>query len=168
MWLDLALLSIKARVLNSSSPFMLTSSRTILVNKPIAVTKKRWSFAQVKNCTLDALHLIPLCIYRISVILYHCNNRFSGHLKGGRDACQGDSGGPLVCINEANEPILYGAVSWGGACAMPDQPGLYTRINRNDFAFKQLYAAMSLDNFRFIFSVTHHDASVHTAGATQS
>ena len=58
---------------------------------------------------------------------------FLGHLKGGRDACQGDSGGPLVCINDANEPILYGAVSWGGACAMPDQPGLYTRINRNDF-----------------------------------
>jgi len=53
----------------------------------------------------------------------------AGHLKGGRDACQGDSGGPLVCINEANEPILYGAVSWGGACAMPNQPGLYTRIN---------------------------------------
>ena len=53
-------------------------------------------------------------------------------MKGGRDACQGDSGGPLVCINDANEPILYGAVSWGGACAMPDQPGLYTRINRND------------------------------------
>ena len=156
MWLDLALLSIKARVLNSSSPFMLTSSRTILVNKPIAVTKKRWSFAQVKNCTLDALHFIPLCIYRISVILYQCNNIFSGHLKGGRDACQGDSGGPLVCINEANEPILYGAVSWGGACAMPDQPGLYTRINRNDFAFYQLYAAMSLDNFAATFSVTTH------------
>ena len=57
---------------------------------------------------------------------------FLGHLRGGRDACQGDSGGPLVCINDANEPILYGAVSWGGACAMPDQPGLYTRINRND------------------------------------
>ena len=90
------------------------------------------------------------------MILYHCNNRFSGHLKGGRDACQGDSGGPLVCINEANEPILYGAVSWGGACAMPDQPGLYTRINRNDFAFYQLYAAMSLDNFAATFSVTTH------------
>ena len=35
----------------------------------------------------------------------------SGHLKGGRDACQGDSGGPLVCVNDQNEPILYGAVS---------------------------------------------------------
>ena len=65
--------------------------------------------------------------------LLEFHSTFLGHLKGGRDACQGDSGGPLVCINEANEPILYGAVSWGGACAMRDQPGLYTRINRNDF-----------------------------------
>ena len=54
-----------------------------------------------------------------------------GHLKGGRDACQGDSGGPLICINDENEPMLYGAVSWGGVCAAPDQPGLYTRVNRN-------------------------------------
>ena len=53
-------------------------------------------------------------------------------MKGGRDACQGDSGGPLVCINDANEPILYGAVSWGGECAAANQPGLYTRINRNN------------------------------------
>jgi len=27
--------------------------------------------------------------------------------------------------------MLYGAVSWGGVCAAPDQPGLYTRVNRN-------------------------------------
>ena len=52
-------------------------------------------------------------------------------MKGGRDSCQGDSGGPLVCINDENEPILYGAVSYGGVCAAPNQPGAYTRINRN-------------------------------------
>ena len=55
----------------------------------------------------------------------------AGHSKGGRDSCTGDSGGPLICINEQNEPILYGAVSWGGVCAAPYQPGVYTRINRN-------------------------------------
>ena len=54
----------------------------------------------------------------------------SGHLKGGRDACQGDSGGPLICINDQNEPIVYGIVSWGGVCAKPDSPGLYTRVHR--------------------------------------
>ena len=55
----------------------------------------------------------------------------NGWTDAGTDSCQGDSGGPLVCINDNNEPILYGAVSWGGACAAPNQPGLYTRINRN-------------------------------------
>ena len=65
-------------------------------------------------------------------------NLVLGHLKGGRDACQGDSGGPLICINNENEPILYGAVSWGGVCAAPDQPGLYTRVNRKRIILMQL------------------------------
>ena len=123
MWPDLELLNIKARPPNSSSLFMLTLSRMISASRPTAVTKKKWNSAQVSpKIGLDSKPYI----------------QFLGHLRGGRDACQGDSGGPLVCINEANEPILYGAVSWGGACAMPDQPGLYTRINRNDFAVLNL------------------------------
>ena len=60
-------------------------------------------------------------------------------MKGGRDACQGDSGGPLICINDQNEPIVYGIVSWGGVCAKPESPGLYTRVHRYKFYFRSFF-----------------------------
>ena len=95
----------------------------MFVDQPImACTMRELSFAQVSsNLTINSLFLSVL-----------------GHLKGGRDACQGDSGGPLICINSENEPMLYGAVSWGGVCAAPDQPGLYTRVNRKRYILEQL------------------------------
>ena len=46
---------------------------------------------------------------------------------GGIDACQGDSGGPLVVATDLG-PVLAGVTSVGNECALPNFPGIYTRV----------------------------------------
>ncbi|CAG0911670.1 unnamed protein product [Cyprideis torosa] len=45
------------------------------------------------------------------------------YFDGDRDPCVGDGGGPLIC-----ESTLAGIVSWGGGCAVPRYPGVYTDV----------------------------------------
>jgi secreted trypsin-like serine protease len=46
---------------------------------------------------------------------------------GSTDTCQGDSGGPLM-VSDGALLVLAGITSWGGDCADPDHPGVYTRL----------------------------------------
>ncbi|TWW81336.1 Prostasin [Takifugu flavidus] len=52
----------------------------------------------------------------------------AGVLAGGKDSCQGDSGGPLVS-KQGNKWIQSGIVSFGFGCALPNLPGVYSRVS---------------------------------------
>ncbi|XP_071546992.1 uncharacterized protein Np isoform X2 [Panulirus ornatus] len=69
-------------------------------------------------------------MYRDAGYIEHIPNIFicAGYGKGGLDSCEGDSGGPLV-IQRNNRWNLAGVISWGIGCALPNQPGVYTRIS---------------------------------------
>ncbi|CAH1637193.1 unnamed protein product [Spodoptera littoralis] len=59
----------------------------------------------------------------------------AGKLEGGVDACQGDSGGPLqvqIPIPITTEGLMHyvvGVTSFGIGCALPNLPGIYTRVS---------------------------------------
>ncbi|XP_066587672.1 serine proteinase stubble [Prorops nasuta] len=71
-------------------------------------------------------------MYKNAGYIEHIPNIFicAGWRKGGSDSCEGDSGGPMV-IQRAKDKrwILAGVISWGIGCAVPNQPGVYTRIS---------------------------------------
>ncbi|XP_045460108.1 trypsin-like [Harmonia axyridis] len=70
---------------------------------------------------------IPLLTRRVCAAIDQgfLDQSFACAMGSGKDACQGDSGGPLLCGD-----VQYGIVSNGYGCAVKDQPGYYTRVDR--------------------------------------
>lgn len=58
------------------------------------------------------------------------------------DTCQGDSGGPLVM--KSDPPVLVGVVNYGFGCYREDSPGVYIRIDRENFR-DWIQRAMAVD-----------------------
>ncbi|XP_051822627.1 transmembrane protease serine 11D-like [Antechinus flavipes] len=52
----------------------------------------------------------------------------AGKPGGGVDACQGDSGGPLAMADSRQIWSVWGIVSWGYECGLPNKPGIYTFV----------------------------------------
>lgn len=53
----------------------------------------------------------------------------AGYEEGGKGTCYGDSGGPLVCLREDGPYVLAGSTSFGGGCAEPGYPPVFSRIS---------------------------------------
>jgi Trypsin len=62
--------------------------------------------------------------------------------EGGHDSCQGDSGSPLI-----QNGIVVGLVSFGRECALPNFPGVYTRISNLTDWIRQGICDLSDDPF---------------------
>jgi secreted trypsin-like serine protease len=66
----------------------------------------------------------------------------------GTDACQGDSGGPLNSAvyridKQRVVSVQVGIVSWGKGCAIPGNPGVYTRVSAHLGWIRRAMAAPS-------------------------
>uniref|UniRef100_A0A3Q1IHJ5 Peptidase S1 domain-containing protein n=1 Tax=Anabas testudineus TaxID=64144 RepID=A0A3Q1IHJ5_ANATE len=67
------------------------------------------------------------CDYGVGTITD--NMMCAGLPAGGKDTCQGDDGGPLV-IKQNSHWIQGGVTSFGIGCALPNLPGVYTRVSQ--------------------------------------
>ena len=81
----------------------------------------------------------------------------AGFKEGGIDACQSDSGGPLVVPRSSSDAtaIIYGVVSFGRKCALPNAPGVYARVAKYLGWIQSYMNSQYQYNFNTIFYIIH-------------
>ncbi|KAF5903223.1 transmembrane protease serine 9-like, partial [Clarias magur] len=101
------------------------------------------------------------CLYGVGTI----NNDMlcAGLLQGGKDSCQGDSGGPLV-IKQGSQWIQIGIVSFGNKCALPNYPGVYTRVSKYQNWISQTITTNQPGFIKYTSSGTDSDLEVNCSG----
>uniref|UniRef100_A0A8C0D352 Transmembrane serine protease 11F n=1 Tax=Balaenoptera musculus TaxID=9771 RepID=A0A8C0D352_BALMU len=110
-----------SNVLLSKTSVFITGFGSIVVDGP---TQNRLRQARVETISTDVCNRKDVYDGLITSGML-C----AGFMDGKVDACKGDSGGPLVYDNH-DIWYLVGIVSWGQSCALPQKPGVYTRVSQ--------------------------------------
>ncbi len=72
----------------------------------------------------------PQCQAALAGVIVDDNELCAGNLaQGGVDTCAGDSGGPIFVADGQNGFLQIGITSFGLGCALPNRPGVYTRVS---------------------------------------
>jgi secreted trypsin-like serine protease len=69
----------------------------------------------------------------------------------GKDSCNGDSGGPILNANGT----IVGIVSLGIGCALPQFPGVYSRVSEADMFIRQGICEMSSNPPDYCDTIQH-------------
>ncbi|XP_063328798.1 transmembrane protease serine 9-like [Pelmatolapia mariae] len=101
------------------------------------------------------------CNYRVGTITD--NMICAGLSAGGKDSCQGDSGGPMV-IKQSGRWIQVGIVSCGNGCALPNLPGVYTRVSQFETWINSQISSNQPGFMTFTSTGTNSDLSVTCPG----
>jgi len=130
---DIAVLELKSPV--DYAPIALNTD-TSLESAGTKLTVSGWGRTSSGGPVSEVLLKVSVPV----VATNECNQNYGGAITeqmicagqagGGKDSCQGDSGGPIVYAPEdGGAPVLVGIVSWGEGCALPNRPGVYTRVS---------------------------------------
>ncbi|KAM3916257.1 serine protease 27-like [Leptodactylus fuscus] len=106
------------------------------VSLPPPQTLQKVQLPIIDRAECDAMYHINNPTATINDTLIRWDMICAGFKEGQKDACQGDSGGPLACQWDGAW-LLAGLVSWGFGCAMPNRPGVYTRVTAYSDWIKQ-------------------------------
>ncbi|XP_055366989.1 transmembrane protease serine 9-like [Betta splendens] len=101
------------------------------------------------------------CDYGVGTIT--SNMICAGLSAGGKDSCQGDSGGPMVS-KQGGRWIQSGIVSFGNGCALPNYPGIYTRVSQYQSWINSQITSNQPGFITYTSTGTDGDLSVSCAG----